>query len=47
VHTYEGVFTGVIRDSQVSGKRQHRIGDDRGVRVMQYLTIGTPIALVT
>ena len=27
-------------DSQVSGNRQHRVGDDHAVRLMQYLTIG-------
>jgi len=29
-----------MRDSQVSGNRQHRISDDHTVRLMQYLTIG-------
>jgi len=31
---------GMMGDSQVSGNRQHRIGSDRSVRLMQYLSIG-------
>jgi len=39
--TCANAFTaGMMGDSQVSGNRQHRIGSDRSVRLMQYLSIG-------
>lgn len=42
---YHYLFAAETRDSQVSGNRQHRIGNNRTVRLMQYLTIGTLLLL--
>jgi len=37
-------MTGGLRDSQVSGNRQHRTSDDHSARLMQYLSIGKFLA---